>query len=61
MTQVDLKKTAYIMLFYAVLSCALGPAAGYNITKNKDGIGYGLVVGSILSVILWYMYGVKRV
>ncbi len=61
MTQVDLKKITYIMLFYAVLSYALGPAAGYKITNSKDGIGYGLVVGSILSIILWYMYGSKRV
>jgi hypothetical protein len=61
MTQVDLKMTTYIMIFYAVLSYLLGPAIGYNITKTKDGIGYGLVAGSLISIVLWYTYGSKKI
>lgn len=61
MTQVDLKMTTYIMIFYAVLSYLLGPAIGYNITKTKDGIGYGLVAGSLISIVLWYAYGSKKI
>ena len=61
MPQVDLKKVAYIMLFYAILSYFITPAIGYNITKTKEGLGYGFVIGSIISIILWYTYGVKQV
>ena len=61
MDQVDLKKVAYIMLFYAILSYVISPVIGYKITKTKDGIGYGLVVGSVTSAILWEYYGKKQV
>lgn len=61
MTQVDLKKISFIMIFYAVLSYLIGPVVGYNVTKTKEGIGYGLVIGSIISIALWYSYGSKKI
>jgi len=60
MTQLDLKKATSIMVFYAVLSCFIAPVIGYNITKTKEGLGNGFLIGSILSIILWYTYGSKQ-
>ena len=61
MDQIDLKKISYIMLFYAILSYVIAPVIGYKITKTKDGIVYGIVVGSVISVILWEYYGKKQI
>ena len=52
----------YIMIFYIVLSYVIGPLIGWNVGKNKyENAGHGFVLASILSIILWYTVGLKRV
>lgn len=51
-----------IMVFYILLSYIIGPLIGYFFFgKNVKAAGNGFVVGSILSIILWYLYGSKMV
>ena len=46
-----------VMVFYAVLSYVLMPAAFYFfVEKNLNSAGNGFVVGSLLSVILWFNF-----
>lgn len=52
---------ALIMLFYAIISYVISPGLGYLITKNKDGITYGIIIGSIVSILLWFQYGQKLI
>jgi hypothetical protein len=61
MAEVNLTKASSIMLFYAILACVIGPVIGYKITHTKEGLGNGFVAGSILSILLWYVYGKKQV
>lgn len=57
-----LTKFAGIMFFYAVLSFLLGPLVFYYaLGKTAKNAGKGYVVGSILSIILWFTYGSKMV
>ena len=47
-----------IMLFYIVLSYLVAPTIFYFMFgKSLLSAGNGFVVGSILSIILWYTYG----
>ena len=47
-----------IMAFYAVLSCVLGPVVFYYLVDNSLlSAGNGFMVGSVLSIILWNVYG----
>jgi hypothetical protein len=46
-----------IMLFYSVLSYFIFPIIGFYINKNKEGITYGMILGSIISIFLWLNYG----
>ena len=47
-----------IMAFYAFLSCVLGPVAFYYLVdKSLLSAGNGFMVGSVLSIILWNVYG----
>lgn len=47
-----------VMLFYILLSYVVFPIAFYYILgKTMVNAGTGFVVGSILSIILWYSYG----
>lgn len=49
-----------IMLFYVFLSYLLMPIIFYySFGKNLMSAGNGFVVGSIISIILWYVYGSK--
>lgn len=49
-----------IMIFYIFLSYLIMPAIFYySFGKNFMSAGNGFVVGSILSIILWYVYGSK--
>ncbi len=49
-----------IMLFYVFLSYLVMPIIFYYIFgKNLMSAGNGFVVGSIISIILWYIYGSK--
>ena len=52
---------AKIMLFYAILSFCVGPVLGYEITKTKNGISYGILVGCIVSIMLWYKIGINKI
>lgn len=58
------KLTAFlsIMLFYILISYVVFPIMFYFfIHKSLKSAGHGFVVGSIISIILWYMYGSKMV
>ena len=47
-----------IMAFYAFLSCVLGPVVFYYLVdKSLLSAGNGFMVGSVLSIILWNVYG----
>ena len=51
-----------IMIFYILLSYVIGPMFFYYfINKSLLSAGNGFVVGSILSIILWYTYGSKMI
>lgn len=51
-----------IMLFYIILSYLVVPAIFYYaFGKSLASAGNGFVVGSVLSIILWYTYGSKMV
>ena len=51
-----------IMLFYAILSCVIGPVIFYYLGKKSlKNAGYGFVIFSIINIILWFVYGQKMV
>ena len=47
-----------IMFFYALLSCFIMPAIGYYF-MGTSGLSNGYVVGTIVSMILWFTVGKK--
>ena len=50
------------MLFYVFLTYVLGVTIGYyTLGKTVDAAGHGFVIGSVLSIVLWYAYGRKLV
>ena len=58
----DITKYAGVMAFYAVLTYILFPALAYFLFgKTLDAAGNGFIVGSIVSVVLWRVYGVGLV
>ena len=57
----DQTTLAMIMLFYAILSYVISPGLGYLLMKNKEGITYGIILGSIVSILLWFQYGQKMI
>ena len=51
-----------IMLFYIFISYVVFPLMFYFLmNKSLKSAGHGFVVGSIISIILWYVYGSKMV
>jgi len=55
-------KFIQIMVFYIFISYALFPAVGYYMFgKTLHSAGTGFVVGSVISVFLWYVYGRKLI
>ena len=51
-----------IMVFYAVLSYILFPVAFYYLMcKSLASAGIGFVVGSLISIVLWFGFGSKMV
>ena len=51
-----------IMLFYAILSCLIGPLIFYYVGNHSlQMAGNGFVIFSIISIILWYTKGRKLV
>ena len=54
----NLTKYAGVMVFYAVLTYLLFPAIAYFLFgKTLEAAGNGFIVGSVVSVVLWKMYG----
>ena len=50
------------MVFYILLSYVIAPLiAYYFMGKTLKAAGNGFVVGSIISIILWYSYGSKMI
>ena len=47
-----------IMFFYALLSCFIMPALGYYF-MGVSGLSNGYVLGTIVSLILWFTVGKK--
>ncbi len=48
----------YIMLFYAFLSCLIGPLVFYFLGgKSLETAGNGFVLFSVISILLWYTKG----
>lgn len=55
-------KFAQIMLFYILLTFFIMPMIFYFFVKNSyASAGNGFVVGSVLSLLLWFSYGSKMV
>lgn len=53
---------AGIMAFYVLLSHVLFPAGFYYfVEKSLSSAGNGFVVGSVISIALWYTFGKKMV
>ena len=50
-----------VMLFYALLTFIIGPMIGYYSFGDLESAGNGYVIGSILSLILWYLVGSQLV
>ena len=55
-------KFMQIMAFYAFLSYVVGPVVFYYAFGHTlQSAGNGFIVGSILSIVMWYFYGAKMV
>ena len=53
-----MQKFIGVMLFYIVLSYVIFPLGFYYlVNKSFVSAGNGFIVGSIISIILWYFYG----
>jgi Na+/proline symporter len=50
-----------IMLFYSLLSYFVFPLIGLYIKKNKDGITHGMILGTVVSIFLWFKFGSNMV
>jgi hypothetical protein len=51
-----------IMFFYIILSYVITPLIFYySFSKTLISAGNGFIVGSILSIMLWYFYASKMV
>jgi hypothetical protein len=51
-----------IMVFYALLSYVIGPMVFYyTMGKTLKSAGNGFIAGSVLSIVLWLMFGSKMI
>lgn len=50
-----------IMLFYSILSYFIFPIIGFYIKKNKEGITHGMILGTIISIFLWFKFGIQMI
>ena len=58
----NLNKYIGVMAFYAVLTYILFPAFAYFFFgKTLDAAGNGFIAGSVVSVVLWKMVGMRMV
>jgi hypothetical protein len=48
-----------IIIFYGIITLIIGPFIGYQIRNNFEDAGHGFVIGSIICIILWELYGRK--
>jgi len=54
----NITKYTGVMAFYAVLTYVLFPAIAYFLFgKTLEAVGNGFIAGSVVSVVLWKMYG----
>jgi len=54
----DITKYTGVMAFYAVLTYILFPAIAYFLLgKTLEAAGNGFIAGSVVSVVLWKVYG----
>ena len=54
----NITKYTGVMAFYAVLTYLLFPAIAYFFFgKTLEAAGNGFIVGSVVSVVLWKVYG----
>ena len=54
----DITKYAGVMVFYTVLTYILFPVIAYFLFgKTLEAAGNGFIVGSVVSVVLWKVYG----
>ena len=50
-----------IMILYSIISYFIFPIIGLYIKKNKDGITHGMILGTVVSIFLWFKYGSKMI
>jgi hypothetical protein len=50
-----------IMFFYAVLSCFIAPGVGYFFMRSNKGLEMGYLLGTAISIMLWFGVGRKMV
>ncbi len=50
-----------IMLFYSLITFFLFPVIGLYFLKTTTGILYGMILGFIVSIYLWCVYGCKMI
>jgi len=56
--QSNFTRYVQIMLFYVLISYVIFPLIGYYMFgKTLQVAGHGFMLGSILSIVLWYVYG----
>jgi len=54
----NITKYTGVMAFYAVLTYVLFPAIAYFLFGNTlESLGNGFIAGSVVSVVLWKVYG----
>ena len=46
-----------IMLFYSLISYFICPGLGLYIKGNKEGITHGMILGTVISIFLWFIFG----
>lgn len=57
-----MKTYIMIMFVYMLITYILGPVLYYTfVDKTLVGAGKGFLIGSVLSIILWLVYGSKLV
>lgn len=56
----DLNTFILIMVFYAIITFVVGPLVAWNHENTLDSAGDGFVIGSLVSIALWYSVGRKQ-
>jgi hypothetical protein len=62
MVNFNISKYTGVMAFYAVLTYLIFPTLAYFLFgKTLEVVGNGFIVGSIASIILWQVFGIRLV